>query len=165
MKVQNNVNLNTKAPAFRANAVEIFEHGLAELGQVVQRADLVEVAQGARNALLNVPGADSFQIGRHIEIVEPAKIPTDFFNTSPPIPSFPNVSVTEDVAVTAKRTFANPNPPRKGFFGFFVNLANAFIYPITRTAVRRIPGAKATVEALRKAGEDAAAELAELAKA
>lgn len=163
MKMQNNVNLNTKSPSFSANAVEILEPGLKALGDAVQRTDLVDVAQAAKKALLEVQGVDSFQVGRHIEIIEPPKRNIDFANPNPPPPDLPRTTVTDDIAVTATRIVENPNPPRRGFWGFFANTYNAFIYPRLIKAVKTVPGAQATVEKLREAGAKAAEELTQLA--
>lgn len=166
MKVQNNVNLNTKSPNFNANAVEIIEPGLKELNKAVQRTDLVEVAQAAETALLRIKGVDSFRVSRHALELQLPNLSTDPFGIdirTPLMPIMPNVIPTNDIAVTATKTFQNPNPPRRGVWGFFVNVFYSFIYPIPKNAVRRVPGAEATVAKLREAGEQAAAELAQLA--
>lgn len=153
MKVQNNVNLNTKSPNFSATKVEVLTHGLEELDKVVRR-DLVGIAEGAKDSLLGIKGVDSFQVGRHIEVITALDVIGGI------TPVYHSIIPTEDIAVTATKVLTGPKNPRTGFWAPLLRLVDVALYPRLTQAVRRVPGANATVDELRKAGAEAAAEIA-----
>lgn len=160
MKISNNMGLNaSKSPSFRANAVDIFKPGLTELGQEVRRTDLTKIAESAKSDLLKIPGVDLFEINRNSYMINNSIILDPTTGMLIPTGSLPMIIPTDDISITATKTFQGPNQPRKGFFGFFARLLDYFIYPKTVRIPKNIPALDATVERLTQAGREAAAEL------